>query len=96
VLALRRLDCVVTDPIPCEHAMPTPKMPDRTVPAANADLLGEDARTDGTLEGLVGGAGKAGESVERGQAGGSARGEARPGKDENQAGFLKEKDQPGA
>jgi hypothetical protein len=74
------------------RAMPTPKMPDRTVPAANADLLGDDARTDGTVEEAVE---EERAPIDRGQPT-SQRGDARPGKDENQAGFLKEKDEPGA
>jgi len=74
--------------------MPTPKMPDRTVPAANADLLGEDARTDGKLDGLPDTDRQDGTPRDRGTASSAERGEARPGQDENQAGFLKEKDTP--
>lgn len=76
--------------------MPSPKMPDQSVPAANADVLGDDARTDGTMDGLSDQVGQDGTPRDRGQAGGQERGDARPGKDENQAGFLKEKDKPGA
>jgi hypothetical protein len=75
--------------------MPTPKMPHRTVPAANADLLGEDARTDGNLDELPATDRKDSTPQERGNASSVERGEARPGQDENQAGFLKEKDTPG-
>jgi hypothetical protein len=75
--------------------MPTPKMPDRTVPAANADLLGDDARTDGKLDELPETDRQDSAPQDRGTASSVERGEARPGQDENQAGFLKEKDTPG-
>ncbi|HYF18174.1 MAG TPA: hypothetical protein VEA40_09935 [Ramlibacter sp.] len=75
-------------------------MPDtpRSQPAAQPDVLGGEARNTGGLEGLsqeVGADGTPREQKPRdgGQAddGGQAEGEARPGKDENQAGFLKDR-----
>jgi hypothetical protein len=64
--------------------MPDPKMPDRNVPAANADILGDEARNDGKMDGL---------SEDVGQDGAPrGRGQAQPGKDINQAGFVKDKD----
>jgi len=74
--------------------MPNPKMPDRTIPAANADLLGDDARTNGKLDGLDESSSQDGKTDGRGQASPAEGGDARPGQDENQAGFLKEKDKP--
>lgn len=76
--------------------MPDPKMPDRSVPAANADVVGDDARMDGTMEELTEQLDQDGTPRQRGQVRSSETGEARPGKDENQAGFLKDKDTPGA
>lgn len=79
--------------------MPESKPPARGTPAANADLLGEEASNDGPLGNLAESEAqwraadpKANQTAERE----SARGQARPGKDENQAGFLKEKDTPDA
>ncbi|AEG93165.1 hypothetical protein [Ramlibacter tataouinensis] len=65
-------------------------------PVAQADVLGEDAVATGAMEGLSGDAG-ARTPPDRGQAArGDEEGEARPGKDENQAGFLKsDSDGPG-
>ncbi len=63
--------------------MPEPKMPDRNAPAANADILGDEARNDGKMDGLS-------EDVRQD----GSRGNAQPGKDINQAGFLKDKDSP--
>jgi len=63
---------------------------ERTAPAAEADVLGEEARNSGTLVRL--------QRDERGAAGGESpaaqgdNGEARPGQDENQAGFVKDPD----
>ena len=60
---------------------------ERSAPAAEADVLGEAARNIGTLDGL------APERGDRGQAThGDERGEAQPGQDENQAGFVKDPD----
>ena len=69
-------------------------MPDtpRSQPAAQPDVLGGEARNTGGLEGLsqeVGADGTPREQKPRD--GGQAEGEARPGKDENQAGFLKDR-----
>lgn len=79
--------------------MPDSKKPDHGTPAANADLLGEEARNDGPLGDLADSEAqwreadpRANRTAERE----SGRGEARPGQDENQAGFLKDKDAPGA
>ncbi|WBY01913.1 hypothetical protein PE066_21115 [Ramlibacter tataouinensis] len=76
--------------------MADPKQPRESAPAALDDILGEAARNDGTMEGLdprVGGDGTPRDRSdlpcsERGQ----VEGEARPGKDENQAGFVKDAD----
>ena len=63
------------------------KNQDRTAPAAEADVLGEAARNTGTMDGLVA------ERDDKGQASrAEERGEAQPGKDENQAGFVKDAD----
>jgi hypothetical protein len=62
--------------------MHEPRSPDRTAPAANADILGEEARNEGKMEGLSEDLGQDGTPRDRGQA--------QPGKDINQAGFLKD------
>lgn len=63
--------------------MPEHRMPDRTTPAANADILGDEARHNGKVDGL---------SEDPSTQLRTGRGEAKPGKDINQAGFLKDKD----
>ena len=65
--------------------MTSPSPQERTAPAADADVLGEEARNSGTMEGLADGSGDAGKADR-----GSGAGEAQPGKDENQAGFVKD------
>lgn len=61
---------------------------DRTAPAAEDDVLGEAARHTGTLDRL-----QPGRETRRGVPGDQEdRGEAEPGKDENQAGFVKDAD----
>lgn len=69
--------------------MPDPDFPGRSAPAANADVLGEEASNDGTLDGL------AQEGKPNGAPRDPDRGQAKPGKDINQAGFLKDEDSPG-
>ena len=64
--------------------MPDPQPPDRRAPAANADILGEEARNEGKMDGLSEDLGQDGTPRDRGQA--------QPGKDINQAGFLKDED----
>lgn len=60
---------------------------ERTAPAAEADVLGEAARNTGTMDGL------APDRDDKGQdARSSDRGQAQPGEDENQAGFVKDPD----
>ncbi|HZY18391.1 MAG TPA: hypothetical protein VFE82_07910 [Ramlibacter sp.] len=66
---------------------------EHSAPAAQPDVLGEEARNTGTLEGLTGEGGsdaqsRPGTPRPRGQ----SDDEARPGRDENQAGFLKDED----
>lgn len=74
--------------------MADPRNPGRTAPAANEDILGGEARNTGEVEGPAPGVGADGTPEDR-SAGktpdkASAEGEARPGKDENQAGFLRD------
>lgn len=74
--------------------MADPRNPGRTAPAANEDILGGEARRTGEVEGPPPGVGAGGTPQDR-NAGktpdtASAAGEARPGKDENQAGFLRD------
>lgn len=78
--------------------METPDSDDRkerTSPAAEADVLGEEARNTGKLDRLTGGSGDQGsaraERARRRQRP-DEDGSARPGDDENQAGFLKDGD----
>lgn len=59
----------------------------RTAPAAEADVLGEAARNTGTMDGLMPGRDGQGPASR-----GNERGQAQPGKDENQAGFVKDPD----
>lgn len=75
--------------------MPDPRMPDRNTPAANADILGEEARNGGQMEGLAEDLGQDGTPRERARPA-TGRGEAQPGKDINQAGFIKDQDKPGS
>ncbi|TFY99182.1 hypothetical protein EZ313_21665 [Ramlibacter henchirensis] len=69
-------------------------------PVAQDDLLGEAARATGPVEGLDAQVGGDGTPRDRGQAEGESRersqadGEACPGKDENQAGFVKDREKP--
>ncbi len=79
--------------------MADPQKPsDRTAPAAQDDVLGEATTNSGTMDGLSDEVGSDG--TPRGQGGqpraerGAADGEARSGKDENQAGFVKDPDKP--
>ena len=60
---------------------------ERSAPAAEADVLGEAARNTGTLDGLAADRGDKGQATR-----GDERGEAQPGQDENQAGFVKDPD----
>jgi hypothetical protein len=60
---------------------------DRTAPAAEADVLGDAARNTGTLDKLQPGREARGEAAR-----GEESGQAEPGKDENQAGFVKDAD----
>ena len=59
---------------------------ERTAPAAEADVLGEAARNTGTMDGLV-----TDEKKDK-AARNDERGQAQPGQDENQAGFVKDPD----
>ncbi|WP_427912322.1 hypothetical protein ACPWT1_17000 [Ramlibacter sp. MMS24-I3-19] len=59
------------------------KEQERTAPAAEADVLGEAARNTGTMDGLA---------PQRDDNAQAERGQAQPGKDENQAGFVKDPD----
>jgi hypothetical protein len=68
--------------------MADPKQKDRGAPAAQPDLLGDEARNTGSMEGLDENVGADGTPRDRGQ----AEGEARPGRDENQAGFVRDRD----
>jgi hypothetical protein len=76
--------------------MADPRNPGRTAPAANEDILGGEARTTGEVEGPAPGAGVDGApvdgSVRPTTDKGNAEGEAKPGKDENQAGFLRDRE----
>lgn len=59
----------------------------RTAPAAEADVLGEAARNSGSMDGL------APDRDDKSRTTGTdERGEAQPGQDENQAGFVKDPD----
>jgi len=71
--------------------MDSPDPKERTAPAAEADVLGEEARNTGTLDKLTGDGDKAG-SPRAEQDGSREDGSASPGRDENQAGFLKDDD----
>ena len=62
-------------------------------PVAQDDVLGEAARATGPVEGLEAQVGGDGTPPHRdGGDRGQAEGEARPGKDENQAGFVKDRE----
>lgn len=70
--------------------MDTAERPDdRTAPAAEADVLGGDARNTGQLDKLTDDKGASG-GAPRGNPSGD--GSAKPGADENQAGFVKDPD----
>lgn len=60
---------------------------DRSAPAAEADLLGEAARNTGTMDGLAPARDDSNQAPR-----GNERGQAQPGRDENQAGFVKDAD----
>ena len=62
---------------------------ERTAPAAQADVLGEAATNTGTLDKLTGDGDKTG-SPRAEDDGSTEDGSARPGRDENQAGFVKD------
>jgi hypothetical protein len=68
--------------------MDSPDPQERGAPAAEDDVLGEAARNTGTLEPLREDPNRTNEPAQRG----AAEGEAQPGKDENQAGFVKDAD----
>jgi hypothetical protein len=65
-----------------------------SVPVAQDDVLGEATRVSGPVDGTDTPPGAGGAPRDRGQGSREAEetGEARPGKDENQAGFLKDQD----
>ncbi|MGZ5180253.1 MAG: hypothetical protein ACXWC6_03075 [Ramlibacter sp.] len=69
--------------------MDSPDPTKRDAPAAEADVLGGDARNSGTMEGL-----RPQERRPAGRDSGEPVAEdvARPGEDENQAAFLKDSD----
>lgn len=68
--------------------------------AANADILGEDMDTPGTPEGMTRAVGADGTQPDRyerrpkpgGKSADASAGEAKPGKDINAPGFIKDKD----
>jgi len=68
--------------------MDSPDPHERGAPAAEDDVLGEAARNTGTFEQLREDPARGNEPAQRG----TAEGQAEPGKDENQAGFLKDAD----
>jgi len=72
--------------------MAEPKQPGRSAPAAQPDLLGDEARNTGNMDGLTDEVGADGTPRDRGQAREEGDGEARPGRDENQAGFVRDRD----
>lgn len=76
--------------------MADPRQPRESAPSAQDDLLGEAARNDGTMEGLDPRVGADGTPRDRADPTAPDRakseGEARPGKDENEAGFVKDAD----
>ena len=76
--------------------MADPRQARESAPSAQDDLLGEAARNDGTMEGLDPRVGADGTPRDRSDSATADRprgeGEARPGKDENQAGFVKDAD----
>jgi hypothetical protein len=76
---------------------------ERTAPAAEADLLGGEARNTGRLDKLTGNGDAEGARVpqrrdadtlgeQQGSADNGEEGSARPGQDENQPGFVKDPD----
>jgi len=84
--------------------MTSPDPKERTAPAAEADVLGEEASNTGKLDKLTddgspradGGANPRADGGANPRADGGANpredGSAKPGADENQAGFLKDQD----
>jgi len=68
--------------------MTSPDPKERTAPAAEADVLGEEASNTGKLDKLTD------DGSPRADGGANPRedGSAKPGADENQAGFLKDQD----
>ncbi|MFL6692752.1 MAG: hypothetical protein ACJ8GO_07310 [Ramlibacter sp.] len=68
--------------------MASPDRKERTAPAAEADVLGEEASNTGKLGNLTG------DGSPRADGRGDAQedGSAEPGADENQAGFMKDQD----
>ena len=69
--------------------------------AANADILGDDTETTGATDGMTQGVGadgtprdRADRKTEREGRPPEAKGEAKPGKDINAPGFVKDKDKP--
>lgn len=69
-------------------AQQKPQPGERGTPSAQDDVVGGEARNTGTMEGLDDAVGRDGTPRDRGQ----AEGEAKPGQDENQAGFVKDPD----
>ena len=70
--------------------MAEPKQPKQQQPSAQADVLGDDASHSGSMDGLTGEVGADGTPRDRGQ--GREDGDARPGADENQAGFVRDRE----
>jgi hypothetical protein len=60
--------------------------------AANADVLGEDPESTGATEAAARADGAPKDPFERPARSGTAAGDAKPGKDINAAGFVKDKD----
>jgi hypothetical protein len=60
--------------------------------AANADVLGEDPESTGATEAVPRADGAPKDRFERSARSGGTAGEAKPGKDINAAGFVKDKD----
>ena len=76
--------------------MADPRQPRESAPSAQDDLLGEAARNDGTMEGLDPRVGADGTPRDRSDRTATERanaeGEARPGKDADQAGLARDSD----
>ena len=73
--------------------MATKDKDQRGAPAANDDLLGEAARNEGAVDTTDGRMTPDANEPVPGRGRANDRGEAKPGEDENQAGFLKDPDQ---